>query len=61
METHNYIDGGTLFLVVVCAAALVLAVTHCIGWMRDRLGEQGDDLSTQQLLDSIRSTRKGKR
>lgn len=60
MEAHSYFDGTTVFLIVLSGAALVVTVLHCIGWMRSERSRHSDDFSTQQLLDSIRPTTKGK-
>ncbi len=59
MGEHSYIDGTTMFLIVMCGGVLVVAVHHCIGWMRNQLRNRGDDCNTQQLLDAI-NTSKGK-
>lgn len=60
MGNHSYVDGTTMFLIVMCAGVLVVALSHCIGWMRSQMHRRGDDCSTQQLLDVIK-TSKGKK
>jgi len=55
MGAHSYMDGTTMFLIVLSAGALVVGVHHCIGWLRSESRRRSDDFNTQQLLDAIYS------
>ena len=60
MGPHSYIDGTTVFLIVLSAGALVVTLLHCVAWMRNEQRKQREEFSTQQLLYSISPPTKGK-
>ena len=57
MGDQHYFDGPMALVIVMSGIVLLAAVVNCVRiWLAAASEPDGDDLNTQQLLDSMGST-----